>query len=186
MEMILHAVKFCLADVLIEQRYGLCLQEALLLLLIRLIGVQLEKEGVSLLVEFQRFLGVNLLVVEFESVIFEIGGNLHLSFEIDRSLLGTKSLALRGIIKVEGVGVLWGLVQALKKANTWSLSSWVLDPLRIIVLEGMPMLVLTVWSTEQWFWNSMRVCNEFVNLSFYGLLHELLLFESHLSPAWDD
>jgi len=53
--------------VLVEQRDSAGLQVALLLSLVRLLGVELVEESITLLVELQGLLGVNLLVVEVES-----------------------------------------------------------------------------------------------------------------------
>jgi len=151
-----------------------------------LIGVELIEEAISLLVEFKRFFGINLFVIKLKYVIFETSVNFHLSLQIDWSLLGSKSLALRCIIKVQGVSILWSLVQTFKETDSWSLSSWVLDSLGIVVLEGVSMIVLAIWSTEQWFWNSLWVGLNLIDLGLDGFSHELFLLMSHLLSWWDD
>ena len=66
-KMILQSIKLGFRNVLVEQRDSAGLQVALLLSLVRLLGVELVEESITLLVELQGLLGVNLLVVEVES-----------------------------------------------------------------------------------------------------------------------
>ena len=126
-EMILQTVEFGLWNVLVEERDGLGLHEALFGGLVSVLGVKLVEEGVSLLVELGGGLRVDVLVVEVEDVISKTCVNLHLGFEIDWSLLGSKSLAWVSVVEIGGVGVLWGIVKSLEEADSRSLSSWVLS-----------------------------------------------------------
>jgi len=51
--------------------------------------------------------------------------NFFLGLQIDWGLLGTKSFAWMGIVKIGSVTILRGSIEAFKEADTWSLSSWV-------------------------------------------------------------
>ena len=74
--MILHTVELCFFDMLIKERYGLSLEEALFLGFIGMLGIQLIVEGVSCIVELESFLWVDLFVVELEYVILESSMNV--------------------------------------------------------------------------------------------------------------
>ena len=75
-EVILHAVKFSFLDMFVKKRNSLCLKVALMILFLLCLRVQLEVKGVTAIVEFQRFLGINNLVIEVENVVLEIVRNL--------------------------------------------------------------------------------------------------------------
>ena len=92
-----------------------------------MLSVQLIKESITLLVEFQRLLRVDHLVVEFKCIILEPDVDLHFGVEIDRGLLGSKSLARMSIVKVSCVGILWSRLKAFEEADSRSLSSRVLS-----------------------------------------------------------
>ena len=74
--MILHTEELSFFDMLIKERYGLSLEEALFLGFIGMLGIQLIVEGVSCIVELERFLWVDLFVVELEYVILESSMNV--------------------------------------------------------------------------------------------------------------
>ena len=150
MEMILHTKEFGFWNMLVKERDGTCLKKALFLGFFGMLGVQLKAESISLLVKLKALLWVDLLVIELEYVIFEFGVNVYLSVKINRSLHSTQTFAWMSIVKVSSVLILRCPIKALEEADTWSLGSWVLDGFRIIILEVMLMLMLTVRCTEKW------------------------------------
>ena len=152
--MILRTEKLCFSDMLIKERYGLSLEEALFLGFIGMLGIQLIVEGVSCIVELESFLWVDLFVVELEYVIFEPGMNLNICLKIDRGLHSTQTLTNMSLVKISSICILWCRVEALKEADTWSLGSWVLNIFRKIILILMLMLMLAIRSAEKWLVNS--------------------------------
>lgn len=184
-EMILQSVEGGLWNVLVEERDGLGLKEALF----GGLTAELVEEGVSLLVELEGGFRVDVLVVEVEYVISKTCVNLHLGLEIDWSLLGSKSLAYVSVIEVGGVGVLRGGVKSLEEADSWSLGSWVLSGLGVVILEVVSVnfanWVLAVRGAEKWLhfgWVRLHDLELLDNLLSLGFL----LILGHVLSGLDD
>lgn len=170
---------------------GVSLKEALFVGLIFLTSIKLVKEGISLFIELHGVLRVDILVVEVECGISESDMNFLLCFKINRRLMSTDTFSLMKISlkRVNGVGILWSILEALKEErNSRSLSSWIFVRFRIIILELMRMaVVLAVGGAEKRFsnwlsWVSLHTLDLFIDSLFLGLF---FLF-GHLFSSWLD
>jgi len=147
MEMILHTVKSSLTDVLIEQLNGFGGQPTLLLLLWEIVVVQLEVVAVSSLIELDRLISVdtNFLVIESENIISEISldgdGSGQIDWRLGQSKLSDQLWAI--------VGLQFLTLETLQEGDTWSLSSWIREVFRKVILIIVMMSVLAIWSTEE-------------------------------------
>lgn len=147
MEMILHTVKSSLTDVLIEQLNGFGGQPTLLLLLWEIVVVQLEVVAVSSLIELDRLISVdtNFLVIESENIISEIildgDGSGQIDWRLGQSKLSDQLWAI--------VGLQFLTLETLQEGDTWSLSSWIREVFRKVILIIVMMSVLAIWSTEE-------------------------------------
>ena len=149
MEVVLHTKELCFVDMRVEERDGASLKVALFLITI-LVGVQRVVESITLFIKLHRVMRVDFLVVEIESCVLEIWMDLRTCFQIDRSLIRTKTFPFMEVKWIGGVVVFRSIFEALKKErNSWSFSSWIFVRFRIIVLELMVMQVLAVRGTEE-------------------------------------